>query len=79
MEEDIKAYCKSAGALIRNLRQQKFCGSLCAFAAKNEISSSTLSRIELGDSEAQLQNLDKIAKGFGMTLSELFYYIESNV
>ena len=46
------------------------------FAYENDIPKSTLSRIELGQNEAQLVTLKKIAEAFGWSMSELFYNIE---
>ncbi len=79
MEEDLNIYCKAVGAGIRKLRLKMFAGSLTDFARQSAIPSSTLSRIELGENEAQLHNLDKIAKGLGLTLAEMFFHIESEL
>ena len=49
------------------------------FAYENDIPKSTLSRIELGQNEAQLVTLKKIAEAFGWSMSELFYNIEKRL
>lgn len=79
MEDNFKTYRKSVGLVIRKLRERYCAGSLCDFYARSGIPSSTLSRIELGENDAQLHNLDKIAKGLGLTLSEMFFYIEAEL
>lgn len=79
MKEDDKEFCRIVGKVIRKLRIQKGAQSLCAFAAKNDIPSSTLSRIEVGENEAQLHTLKKIVDGLGITLSDLFLSVEQNL
>ena len=79
MKHNEKEFCKIVGKVIRQLRIKKGAESLCAFAAKNDIPSSTLSRIEIGENEAQLHTLKKIAEGLGITLSELFAIVESRL
>ncbi|HIS37310.1 TPA: helix-turn-helix transcriptional regulator [Candidatus Scatousia excrementigallinarum] len=74
-----KEFCRKVGSIIRKLRCEKCSDSLCVFAEKNNIPSSTLSRIEIGENEAQLHNLKKIADGLGMSLSALFAYIEASL
>lgn len=76
---DEKEFCRKVGKIIRELRAERCGSSLCSFASKNGISSSTLSRIEIGDNEAQLHNLQKIADGLGLTLSEMFSHIETRL
>lgn len=71
-----KEYCKLFGAAIRELRKKHTRKSVCMFAYENDIPRSTLSRIEIGQNEAQLMTLKKIANGFGIELSELFKNIE---
>lgn len=69
-------YCKLVGKAIRELRITKTGKSLCMFAYENEIPRSTLSRIEIGENEAQLVTLKKIAEAFGWSMTELFENIE---
>ncbi len=71
-----KDFCKKVGNAIRKLRCERCRESLCSFALRNGIPSSTLSRIEIGENEAQLHNLKRIADGLGMSLPALFKYIE---
>lgn len=72
-----KEFCKSVGSAIRNLRIARGFSNLTEFALKNNIPSSTLSRIEIGENEAQLNNLKKIADGLGISLSTLFKHVET--
>ncbi len=72
-----KEFCKSVGSAIRNLRIARGFSNLTEFALKNNIPSSTLSRIEIGENEAQLINLKKIADGLGISLSALFKHVET--
>lgn len=71
-----KEYLKMIGSAIRKLRQKETGKSVCIFAYENDIPRSTLSRIEIGQNEAQLLTLKKIADGFNLKLSELFRKIE---
>lgn len=71
-----KEYLKMIGSAIRKLRQKEAGKSVCIFAYENDIPRSTLSRIEIGQNEAQLLTLKKIADGFNLKLSELFRKIE---
>lgn len=72
-------YCKLVGGAIRELRQEVSGKSLCLFAYENEIPRSTLSRIEIGENEAKLVTLKKIAEGFNWSLGELFINIEKKL
>lgn len=74
--KDEENYCKLVGSAIRELRKKYTKKSVCIFAYENDIPRSTLSRIEIGQNEAQLLTLKKIADGFGWELSELFKQIE---
>uniref|UniRef100_UPI0040275C2B helix-turn-helix domain-containing protein n=1 Tax=Candidatus Scatousia sp. TaxID=3085663 RepID=UPI0040275C2B len=74
-----KDFLKRVGSVIRSLRIASGNRSLNEFAVKNNIPSSTLSRIEIGENEAQLHTLQKIADGLGLTLSELFSLIECDI
>ena len=42
-----KEFCRKVGSIIRKLRCEKCSDSLCVFAEKNNIPSSTLSRLRL--------------------------------
>jgi transcriptional regulator with XRE-family HTH domain len=79
MNQKEEIYCKMIGKAIRELRQEIKGKSLCMFAYENDIPRSTLSRIEIGDNEAKLVTLKKIAEGFGWSLSELFERIEEKL
>ena len=46
------------------------------FAYENDIPKSALSRIELGQNEAQLITLKKIAEALGFSMAEFFENIE---
>ncbi len=72
-------YCMLIGSAIRKLRLEYAKKSVCMFAYENDIPRSTLSRIEIGQNEAQLLTLKKIANGFGWKMSELFKKIEENL
>ncbi len=63
----------------RSPRWTGYYANLCMFAYENDIPRSTLSRIEIGDNEAKLVTLKKIAEGFGWSLSELFERIEEKL
>ena len=78
MNKREKEYCKLVGIAIRTLRQQKN-KSVRLFAYENELPQATLSRIERGDSEAKLVTLKKIAESFGLTMSEFFNCIETQI
>lgn len=78
-DKDDKKYCRLVGKAIRELRQEYTKKSVCIFAYENDIPRSTLSRIEIGQNEAQLLTLKKIADGFGWNLSELFKKIEERI
>ncbi|MBR1424292.1 helix-turn-helix transcriptional regulator [bacterium] len=79
MDNREKEYCKLVGQAIRNLRKQYTGKSLCIFAYENDIPRSTLGRIEIGQNEAQLVTLKKIAEAFGWSMSELFRHIENEI
>ncbi len=72
-------YCKYIGKAIRELRTERTGKSLCLFAYENDIPRSTLSRIEIGDNEAKLITLKKIAEAFGWSMEELFKHIEEKI
>ena len=74
-----REYCRLVGSAIKQLRQEKTGKSCLLFAYENEIPKSTLNRIELGQNEAQLITLKKIAEAFNMSLSELFMQIEKKI
>ncbi len=59
------------GARIRQLRQKTGL-SQENFALKIEMDRSYYTSIELGKRNVSIVNLEKIAKGFSITLSELF-------
>ena len=77
-KEDEK-FLKAFGASIRKLRKEATGKSVCIFAYENDIPRSTLSRIEIGQNEAQLLTLKKIADGFNLKLSELIQKIEETI
>ncbi len=74
-----KEFCKSVGGAIRNLRIERGFSNLTEFALRNNIPSSTLSRIEIGENEAQLHNLKKISDGLGLSLAAMFQHIEQTI
>lgn len=71
-----KEFCKVVGEVLRNLRINKGYSNLTLFSEENNIPSSTLSRIEIGQNEAQLETLKKIADGLKITLKDLFLEVE---
>lgn len=74
-----KLYCKHVGEAIKQLRLEKSGKSCLLFAYENDIPKSTLSRIELGQNEAQLITLKKIAEALGFSMTELFDNIEKKL
>ena len=62
---------KTLGNRIRELRKQKGI-SQEAFALSIDMDRTYFASIELGKRNVSLENLKKIADGFGITLSELF-------
>ncbi|MGN0031105.1 MAG: helix-turn-helix domain-containing protein [Candidatus Gastranaerophilaceae bacterium] len=79
MNSKEKIYCQMIGKAIRELRIEQTGKSSLLFAYENDISKSTLSRIERGENEAQLVTLKKIAEAFGWSMAELFYNIENKL
>ena len=79
MKDQEAEYCQLVGKAIRELRIKQTGKSLCMFAYENDIPRSTLSRIEIGENEAQLVTLKKIAEAFGWSMAELFENIEKNL
>lgn len=79
MDSNEIEYCKLVGHAIRELRIKQTGKSLCMFAYENDIPRSTLSRIEIGENEAQLVTLKKIAEAFGWSMTELFRNIENQI
>lgn len=73
-----KEFCKVVGEVLRNLRINKGYSNLTLFSEENNIPSSTLSRIEIGQNEAQLETLKKIADGLKITLKDLFLEVEKS-
>lgn len=61
----------SIGKRIIELRRQKGM-SLERLAYENDIPKSTISRIEQGIVDARISNLERIARGLDVRLSELF-------
>lgn len=74
-----KEYCILIGKAIRKLRIEKAKKSLNIFAYENDISSSTLSRIEIGETEPGIVNIAKIAYGFNMDIPEFFNQISKYI
>lgn len=68
-------YQEKLAEYIRGLRESKKI-SLNSFAFKNGIEPSTLSRIENGQLELKISNLEKIANGFGLKPSEFLKTFE---
>lgn len=76
---DEKEFCKCVGSVIRELRINKGFYNLTLFSSKHNIPSSTLSRIEIGQNEPQLETLKKITDALGITLKDLFFEVEKNI
>lgn len=74
-----REYCKIIGNALRNLRKTELKKSLNRFANENDISSSTLSHIELGQHQAGIVNIKKIADSMGLSLTELVSILEKNL
>ena len=70
MQEDKKRYVKALGIRVRQLRKEKGL-TVQNMCYKNCLEPSTLIRIERGLVEPKYLTLFKIAKAFGMTVSEL--------
>lgn len=79
MKSRERDYCILVGQAIKQLRIENTGKSCLLFAYENEIPKSTLSRIELGQNEAQLVTLKKIAEAFNWSMSELFENIEKKL
>jgi len=79
MNSKEKEYCKMVGEAIKQIRIEKTGKSCLLFAYENEIPKSTLSRIELGQNEAQIVTLKKIAEAYDWSMSELFLNIEKKL
>lgn len=78
MKDREKEYCKIIGNAIRQLRKKQTQKSLTIFAYENDIPSSTLSHIELGQNQPGIVNLKKISDGLNWKMSEFFKKIEDN-
>jgi len=79
MRDKERDYCRLVGNAIKQLRIEMSGKSCLLFAYENDIPKSTLSRIELGQNEAQLVTLKKIAEAFGWSMAELFENIEKKL
>lgn len=79
MKEKEILYRKLVGKALKQLRVELTGKSCLLFAYENEIPKSTLSRIELGQNEAQLVTLKKIAEAFGWSMAQLFENIEKKL
>ncbi len=71
-------YCIAIGKTIRRLRLTAG-KSLNKLANENEISRSTLSRIENGECTAQIISLQKIAESMGLDISKLFEQVKKEL
>lgn len=71
-------YHKKLAEFIRSFRESKKI-SLNSFAFKNGIEPSTLSRIEKGQLELKISNLEKIASGFNLKPSEFLKMFEDSI
>lgn len=67
-------YEKQLGEKIKRLRQEKGL-SQEKFALLIEMDRTYFSTVEMGKRNVSLHNIEKIAKGLGVTISELFYGI----
>lgn len=79
MEQREQEYCKIIGQALRNFRKEKTKKSLTLFAEENDISSSTLSHIELGQNQPGIVNLKKIATCLEISLPELIEILEKDL
>lgn len=79
MKKREKEYCKIIGQALRSLREEKTKKSLNRFANENDISSSTLSHIELGQNQPGMINLKKLATCFEISLPELITILEKDL
>lgn len=79
MRKREKEYCKIIGRALRSLRKTKTKKSLNLFANENDISSSTLSHIELGQNQPGIINLKKIATCLEISLPELINILEKDL
>lgn len=68
-------YYEKLSAFIREFRESKDV-TLNSFAFKNGIEPSTLSRIENGSLKLKIDNLERIANGFGLTPAEFLKLFE---
>ena len=67
---------KKLGKRIKDLRTNKIHLSQEKFALKIDMDRTYLSSVEAGKRNISIDNLEKISKGLGVSLSELFKNIE---
>lgn len=79
MEKREQEYCKIIGQALRSFRKEKTNKSLNLFANENDIPKSTLSHIELGQNQAGIVNLKKIATSLEVGLPELIAVLEEKL
>ncbi len=73
MEEAVE---KILGKVFKRLREEKTGLSHVNFAARLEIDKTHYGRIERGETEPGIRIIDKLAKGFGLELSELMILLD---